>query len=287
MTKLYQQRLEEHNIEKYLAEIEEKDKKITELCESNDFLSKVVHRDNKLIPAMYNAVNSFLGCPENMDAKTEGMNFLNELEEIMQERKEMILKNQREYKSFPSTEIERIDAILNYMALRAAENDIEFDFVLAGSVKDIKDIVEDVIPKQKSETLLADLIENAIIATSSSTRRRILVTMGIVDDCHEITVQDSGIPFEAETLAKLGVEKSTTHADSGGSGIGYLTVFEILNESGASLTITEYAPESYVFSKSVKVRFDKKSEYIIKSFRANDLELPAERKGMHVIEYHF
>jgi C4-dicarboxylate-specific signal transduction histidine kinase len=119
---------------------------------------------------------------------------------------------------------------------------------LAGSVKCI---TESGVTKQKLETLLADLIENAIIATSYSTYKRIFVTMGIVDDCLEINIQDSGIPFEVEVLANLGLVKSTTHADTGGSGIGYMTIFEILRKYAASLTITEYIPENYAFTKSI------------------------------------
>ena len=240
-TMLYQQRIKEREIEKCMTEIKA-------LSESNDFLSKVVHRDNKLIPAMYHAVDHSLSNPMKSKA------LLNDLEETIQERTGMILKFQRTNKSLPSTQIERIDNILNYMLAKATENDIEFDFVLIGKIKDIA------IPKQRLDTLLADLIENAMIATSYSTYKKILVTMGCVDGYLEITIQDSGIPFEAEILAHLGVKKSTTHADTGGSGIGYVTIFEILNENKASFSITEYPPEEYGFSKSIKVRFDGKSK---------------------------
>ena len=260
-TALYQQQLKERTIQEQQAEIEEKDMQIKSLLESNNFLSKTVHRDNKLIPAMYEAVNSCLNHSEDTTVNTKGIDILGELEEIMQEREGMILQVQRERKVLPSTKIERIDTILNYMLSKATENNIEFDFVLANN---IKGIAENVISKQKLEILLADLIENAIIATSYSAYKRIQVTMGIVDDFLEISVQDSGIPFEAETLANLGLRKATTHGDTGGSGIGYMTIFEILNESDSSLTITEYAPEDYAFTKTITIRFDGKSEYATK-----------------------
>jgi len=260
-TALYQQRIKERDMERHISQIKE-------LSESNDLLSKAVHRDNKLIPAMYNAVHDFLSRTAHVDTETKGLAIRSELEEIMQERKHMILQMQREHKSLPSTKIERIDHILSYMLLRAGECDIEFDFVLAGNMEDI---AESVISKARLETLLADLIENAIIATSHRTYRRILVTMGVVDDCFEITIQDSGIPFETETLSNLGIKKHTTRAGVGGSGIGYITIFEILNERNASITIIEHAPETYAFSKSIKIRFDGKSEHVLNSFRANEL----------------
>ena len=253
ITLLYREKQKERIIEEQRAEIDERDRRIERLIKSNDFLSKAVHRDNKLIPAMYNAVNSFLSSPEATQAKARGTNIRNELEEIMQERKDMIMQIQREHKALPTTEIERIDAILNYMLIKAAEKNIEFDFIPEGS---IKDIAESAVSKHELETLLADLIENAIIAASYSERKRVLVTMGAVDNCLEINIWDSAPPFEAEILTSLGIEKATTHANTGGSGIGYLTIFEILKECGASLTITEHTPEDCAFTKSIKIRFD-------------------------------
>ena len=263
-TALYQQRIKDRDIENHINENEEKNNQIKELLKSNNLLAKSVHRDNKLIPAMYKAVDDFLRNSENTDEKTKGLSILSELEELMQERKNMVLKTQMKNKKLPSVKIERIDNILNYMYLRATENDMEFDVILNG---DIRNICERIISKSKLETLLADLIENAIIATTYSEYKRILVTIGLVNDCLEITVQDSGIPFETETLTKLGVEKSTTHADTGGSGIGYITIFEIINESAASLTITECVPKKHSLVKTVTVRFDEKSEYIVNTFR--------------------
>jgi signal transduction histidine kinase len=275
-TKLYRQRLEERDNRQLILEIEEKDKQIKHLSESNEFLSKVLHKDNKLIPAMYNAVNIFLNSAK-IDAETraKGINILTDLSDIIHERKEMMVEIQGTHKPMPSTDIERVDNIINYMYLRAAEKEIQFDFLITGS---IKDIIERAITKLKLETLLADLIENAIIATSHSEHKKIRVTMSVVDGYFEINIEDSGIPFEAKTLADLGTKKTTTHADTGGSGIGYLTIFEILGESGASLILTEYVPENYAFTKSVKVRFDRKSEYAVYAFEANEYRLVAKRQ---------
>lgn len=282
---LYQQRLKERSIQELKAEIDERDKQIKNLSECNKYLSEVIHRDNKLIPAMYNAVSSFIyGSDKCADTETKirGTHILSELDEIVQERKETILKIQRDHKSLPSTEMERIDNILNYMFIKASEKEIQFDFIIAGSVKNI---AERVIPKQKLEAMLADLIENAIIAVSYNEYRKIQVTMGIVDDCYEINVQDSGIPFEIETLIDLGLKNTTTHADNGGSGIGYITIFNILGENNASLSIYEQAAEKYTFSKSIKVRFDGKSEFALYSYRAEKIRSLVKRNDMLVLKY--
>ena len=255
-TALYQQRIKERDLQHYISETES-------LTKSNDILAEMVHRDNKLVPAMYNAVSHFLSSQDrslDTETKEKGIRILGELDEIMRERKNTIARIQKKYETLESTGIERLDNILNYMFSKATDSEIQLDFALTD---DIKEIAEGTIPSGKLGALLADLLENAMIAVSHRTHKKIFVTMGIVDDCFEIIVQDSGIPFETETLANLGRKKITTHADTDGSGIGYLTIFEILGESGASLSITEYAAENEDFTKSIRVRFDGKGEYTV------------------------
>lgn len=220
---------------------------------------------------MYYAVRDFLETSsKSADIKTQinGEHILSELEDIMKERIEIILKNQRDYKIIPSTKVELIDNTRNYMLLKASKNKIIFDFVMTESVKHV---IEDVIPKQTLNTLIADLVDNAIVATNCSKFKKILVNIGMVDGCYEINVHDSGILFAEEVLDNLGLKKITTHGDTGGSGTGYMSIFEILSKSNACLVITEYAPNTYAFSKSIKIRFDRKFEYIIYSFRAKEL----------------
>jgi len=277
LTELYRKRQNEKTIAEQEAALAEKDRQIQEINECSDYLSKLIHRDNKLIPAMYYDVRSFLDSSAKNAGEpiqSEGRRILGELDDIMRERTKMILSNQREHKRLQSTNVELIDSILRFMLLRATESEIEFDFVMTESVERM---TETVIPKDKLETLLADLIENAIIAASRTAYRRILLTIGAADGCHEINVQDSGIPFEPQTLFDLGIKKATTHAGEGGSGVGYMAIFEILREAGASLVITEYAPKDYAFSKSVKIRFDGKFKYLIYSFRAAELRAYSDR----------
>ena len=286
MSLVYQQRLKESVIQECQAEMDEKDEAIKELSECNERLAHAVHRDNKLLPALYHAVNSFIngsvgiaqGIAEG-EARAKGNQILADLEEIMQERKEMIASIQRGHTPLPSTGIERVDNVLNYAFQRATEKGIQFDFIAAANVAatNIKDSAEAGITKQDLEALIAELLENALTAVGESPYKRILVTMGIVGDCLEITVQDSGMPFDLEILANLGVKKATTHADTGGSGIGYLSIFSILKQCQASLLIAEQAPEKpedsekpqdHTFSKSIKVRFDGRSQFVIHSHRA-------------------
>lgn len=285
-TTLYLQRIKERDYQRYIKEHEESIRQIKELSESNQLLAKTVHRDNKLIPAMFDAVSSFLDTSDLPDKNAQGMILLRDLEAMARERKDLITAIQREHKSLPTTGIDRIDNIIRYMLSKATFNNIDFDFVLTGNIKNMTDgfVSTPQISTQQLETLLADLIENAIIATSSESYRRIQVTMCKIDNCFEITVLDSGIPFDPETLSDLGVTKTTTHAGTSGSGIGYLTIFEILREIKASLILTEYVPAPYDFLKAITVRLDGKSTYAIHSYRATTIRKHAKRDDIQIFD---
>ena len=273
----YRQRHKEKIIQECLSEMEN-------LRKSNAALSKTMHKDNKLIPAMYNAVAKFLDIAKsnlNKQELLEGSGILQHLDEIMQERKDVIIKIVNKQNSLPLTGIGRVDNVLYYMQLKAANKEINFDFFAAYG---IKEIAESQISAEKLSTLLADLIENAIIAVSCSEIKKVSVTLGIAEGCFEINIKDSGVPFEVETFANLGIKKSTAYADAGGSGIGYLTIFEILKETDASFIINEYNPIDCVFTKSIIICFDGKCGYSINSFRANEIWQCMKRTDVNICE---
>lgn len=81
-----------------------------------------------------------------------------------------------------------------------------------------------------------------------------MILLEIVDNCYEFSIYDTGIEFV------------TTHKEFWGSGIEFMTTFETLKGTKAE----EYNPEKSCFTKSITVRFDKKNEYKIKSYRAKE-----------------
>jgi len=261
LTRLYREKIKESNAREYEAIIAKKDELIQKIQKDNDRMAKIIHRDNKLLPAMYKAVRA------NVNNNQESVRVL---EQLMTERAGLIVQSQREANALPSTKDFLIDGIMNLMSAKAAEKEIQFDLIVK---TEIKKLTETLISPLKLETLVADLIENAIIATSHSNFKKILVTIGIIEGFYELNIQDSGIPFEADTLHKLGLERASSHLDDGGSGIGYMTVFEILSEAKASLIITKYESEPRGFSKSVRVRFDNKSEFIVESGGVHELRM--------------
>lgn len=260
LTSLYRKRIKERNINEHEKIITEKDEEIRKLKENNDFMSKLIHRDNKLLPSMYEAVKILFN-NDSDNQKEESKKILDHIDHLMNERKGLIIQNRLEANHLPTTKDNLIDGTMIFMYEKAREREIDFKLIVNESIEKLTEIITSL----KLETLIADLIENAIIATKENDNKKILVTIDKSEGFYVLSIQDSGIPFERDTLENLGLKKSSTHLDNGGSGIGYMTIFEILCETKACLIITEYNPIQQGFTKSVSVRFDNKSRFIFES----------------------
>jgi hypothetical protein len=174
-----------------------------------------------------------------------------------------------------STNIHNINNLFSYFEKEFSKDGITFKIIINGS---INYMIEHIIKQNLLETLIGDHLKDAQIAINAgnSTFRSILSILGIKDDYYEFTVFDSGIPFEVDTLMRLGTERVTTHGNNGGSGIGFMTTFDTLQECSASLIIKEWAPSPSNYTKSITIRFDNQHRYIIKTYRS-DAFLPSDR----------
>lgn len=126
------------------------------------------------------------------------------------------------------------------------------------------------VSKEDLEILLADHIKNAIIAINhtENINRTIMVKLGKLDSAYGISIYDTGAEFEKETLDNLGKKPSTTHAEEGGTGMGFMNTFETLRKYQASLTIEEYnKPSKDNYTKVINIKFDKNNEFKIKTYR--------------------
>lgn len=165
------------------------------------------------------------------------------------------------------TDIPEIDDMLKYMQSECIKNKIDFQLQINGN---IHYMINNCVSKEKLEILLADHIKNAIIAInySDNINKSILVRLGKIDGAYALYVYDSGIEFEVNTLLNLGKKPSTTHADNGGTGIGFMNTFDTLREYKASIIINEYnEPSKDNFTKVIIIKFDKNEETKICSYR--------------------
>ena len=164
----------------------------------------------------------------------------------------------------PSTNIKAVDDLFGLFAERFADENIFFKLGVSGS---IICMTENVIPPNRLETMIGDHLQDALIAVNASENsiRSVWATIGEAGDYYAFAVHDSGVPFAPDTLMRLGTERVTTHAENGGSGVGFMTTFETMRACGASLIIREN--RGGVFTKSVTIRFDGENRYIIETYR--------------------
>ena len=169
------------------------------------------------------------------------------------------------------TEITEIDDMLKYMQSECIKNKIDFEFQLTGN---IHYMTNNLISKEDLEILLADHIKDAIIAVNhtDNINRSILVRLGEIEGVYSLYIYDSGIEFEIETLKNLGKKPSTTHADEGGTGMGFMNTFDTLRKYEASLIINELnKPNKDNYTKVLIFKFDKKNEFEIISYRQEEI----------------
>lgn len=273
-TKHYKKNMRDRTISVQKAEIDEQTKLLEEVEAENLKLATAVHKYNHRLSSLELAMKSAIS--HNLNTE-----FADELSVMLKDTEDLSNSFANECNVakciLPLTNVPSIDNMFKYMQDEASKCNINFDLKINES---INDLIDNIIPKDMFETLLGDHLRDAIIAVNASDNsyKSILTTLGLVDGCYELSIYDTGIEFQIDTLLKLGKEQVTTHKDSGGSGIGFMTTFETLKTTKASLVIEEYNPETTNYTKSVSIRFDGKNQYRIYSYRADDIKKQNKEK---------
>ena len=256
----YKQKMLIQELEDTKLELDNKNKEIKELETENLTFKKrshsLVHQQKALEYKM-----------QQMMMQTEiSKEQAGEVKERLEKIREEIYK-EKENIELDKTGITEIDDMLKYMQSECNKNKIEFILKLEGN---IHQMTNNAVSKEDLEILLADHIKNAIIAINhtENINRTIMVKLGKLDSAYGISIYDTGAEFEKETLDNLGKKPSTTHAEEGGTGMGFMNTFETLRKYKASLTIEEYnKPSKDNYTKVINIKFDKNNEFKIKTYR--------------------
>lgn len=259
----YKQQLQQRELEEMKKEIKQKDEEISKLEQENLNFSKTSHSIAHKQKSLEHKLNQLIMQNET----AEEIDIKNRIKDLTKE-----INNNNTIVELNKTGIEQIDDMLAYMQSECIKNKIDFDLKINGN---IYHMTNKYVEKENLEILLADLIKNAIIAInySKNINKSILVKLGIIDGIYSIYVYDSGIEFEIDTLINLGKKPSTTHADSGGTGMGFMNTFDSLNKYNASIQINEVGKESKDnYTKYIAIKFDNKHEFKINSYRKEEIE---------------
>ena len=261
LTMYYKQKLLEDTLQEYQKDIKEKNTEIEELKNEKFNISKITHEFFNRQKALELAVSN----------KTNDIELINRIQNLTEEYSTEISKI-KTLDKLQLTNIPEIDDMFKYMQKECFNNKIRFKLKIEGN---IYYLINNIISKNKLETLIGDHIRDAINAVNNNNikNREIFVILGIKENKYELCIYDTGLEFEIDTLLKLGLENVTTNADKGGKGIGFITTFETMKQTGASLIIEEFNKSTNIsYTKAIRIRFDNKNEYKICSYRANEIK---------------
>jgi len=274
LTMYYKQKLLVDTIEEYKAEVQEKQNEIDKLKNDKQSISKITHDFYNRQKALELLVISNMNL-DNIDKENTSPSVLKIVEDLTSEYSQRF-ESVKELPKLAKTEIMEIDNMFSYMQSECVKSNIDFKLKVTGN---IHSLINNIIPKNKLETLIGDHLRDAINAVNLEEveNKEILAIIGIKNNKYEFSVFDTGIDFKIDTLLKLGIEPTTTNKEKGGTGTGFMTTFDTLKETKASLIITEYPTGSNGdYTKCVTIRFDGKGQYKICSHRDKEIKNKAK-----------
>ena len=248
------------------ADLHQMNKNNKDLEKENIEINKVNHTLSHKLKALEHKINKLLMNEEI--AKELSLVEKNKIKENFEDISKEVYK-EKAIVSLTKTEIPNIDNMLELMQEECIKNKIEFELQIIGN---IFHMTNNYISKEELEISIADHVKDAIIAINHSENeyRSILVRLGKIDNCYSLYIYDSGIEFEEETLKNLGKKPSTTHAEEGGTGLGFMNTFDTLRKHNASLIIKEISkPCKNNYTKVLMIKFDGKNNFQVKSYKNN------------------
>ena len=256
----YKQNLLEKDIKETKEELEAKKKEVSKLEQENLEFSKTSHSLAHKQKALEYRLSQLTKLGKiNEDEEIDIKNELENISEKMYKEPEDI--------ELAKTDIPSIDNMFSYMQSECIKDNIKFELQVVGN---IHYMVNNLITENELEILIADHIKDAIIAInhSDNSNRSILVRLGKIDNVYSLYIYDSGIEFTKEVLDYLGKKPITTHADTGGTGMGFMNTFDTLNKTKASLMINEIGePCEDNYTKVLIFKFDNQNEFKLNSYK--------------------
>lgn len=217
---------------------------LTKANEDISYLSKIVHRDNKLIPSMLLAVEQ---CISDHDENTAA-SLIRQLNDISKERGNIVGSLNISNNATVTNNI-RTDAIINYYTAKAQKENVLFTHAI---LPEYSDTVSRYISDLDICTILADLLENAFYAVRMVDKAQVMLQISQAFDVLKITVYDNGVPFPAQIIKSFGAKRITTHEHDGGSGIGLVTICNLVRQNNGNVSVNQNLSDS-PYTKSVDI----------------------------------
>lgn len=235
---LYVTMIQENELDLLEKSIDSKEELIRGLRADNECLAKIIHRDNKLIPSVMMSVR-------NAEADSESACALNE---IYSERSAALLKYESHGRQIYNSGIDEVDAVLLYLADRAASMGVNFEVIIPEDISKIPDI----ITPSELNAILAVLCEYAMTSSRDRENGAVCVNIDRSGDGFFIEVSDNGEKFDMKALKAIGKKRRFAKRKVRDESNGLIPLFTVLRHTGSSLTIDEF-PQNKKYVKSLRV----------------------------------
>lgn len=283
ITQTYRKFLQKNELDTLNHLIEKQNQEILYYKGEADYLAELIHRDNKMIPAitrtiLYSYENHL---PLDLSEWETDSPLCEKLKQLYDERMDALETHQKKVLDCPPTGFDTVNATLSFMKSEAQNAGIPFHVVLF-------DNLVSTIPGKISEDdfnhMLSDLLANALNACRNVSNASIQVYLGKMDGISTIKICNTGTVFAMETLNCLGLAKHTTHPNTGGSGIGLMSIWKIKQKYAATLLIDENidtdTASTYTY---MNILFNGKNHYMIQSNRHKELVESINRPDVMII----
>lgn len=283
ITQTYRKFLKKNEIDSLMLLLEERNQEILYLKSENDKLARLIHKDNKLIPAISNAIFESYenGVSIDLPNLETDSSLCTKLKQLYNERVEALETYEKKTQVLPQTAFDSINATLSFMHLEALKSHIPYQIVLFDN---LASTIPNEITEDDFNLLLSELLSNALNACKDIPSASIQIFLGKTDGISTIKISNLGKIFTIETLRNLGITRHTTHTNDGGSGIGLMDIWKIKQKYSATLLIDETVDtESKLAHTSVNILFNHKNHYILQSDRQKELSKILNRPDIMII----
>lgn len=277
----YRKNILDRNVEVLEYSAREYNAERERLAEQNRELAKIIHRDNKLLPAMELSVRSLLErYPDDKQAKE----LLQGLNKLFAERANAVESFRSEATILQTSGDVTIDSVLGFLNAKAADYKVEFTAEAEeGAVEFFREQFKELTD---FNAILCDLGENALIAAKHVENGKVKAVLDYAGGIATLKLYDNGALFDEKVIAEMGRTEITTHKNDGGSGIGLVTAFKILKKYSASICIDEVLAEDACkadgYAKCIVIRADGNGLRVIKTSRDSVKKIAASRSDLTV-----
>ncbi len=195
----YRKNILDRNVEVLEYSAREYNAERERLAEQNRELAKIIHRDNKLLPAMELSVRSLLErYPDDKQAKE----LLQGLNKLFTERANAVESFRSEATILQTSGDVTIDSVLGFLNAKAADYKVEFTAEAEeGAVEFFREQFKELTD---FNAILCDLGENALIAAKHVENGKVKAVLDYAGGIATLKLYDNGALFDEKVIAEMG-----------------------------------------------------------------------------------